>query len=344
MVGGIDQRVGGLVAGINRADHAVVGIGVDVVLATQQSITAFNTRAVQVVVAAAVVDRVDNYIVDLIAAVVGATHAVVGNRIGVILAVENRVAGLNARAELPVGAKAVVDRVDYYIIDLVAAVVGAAHAVVGDRVSVVHAAQHGIATLNTRAEKPVIADRGHTANAGACSTGISRGTSIAVIASRYSKTGHGAGRAQAVTDTVIGTHVVVGTRSCRGHKATARRAAVTVEGVAVVALLPVVDKAVATGINRVTQHREKIGFQAGRSQARAIYSKIVLVAGATRYRMSDQRITDSSGWSRCVIPDQEGAYAAVTGRDRRESKNVYVLGKINLTEGVGHDGLSTVGV
>ncbi len=94
----------------------------------------------------------------------------------------------------------------------------------------------------------------------------------------------------------------------------------------------------------MTQHREKIGFQAGRSQARAIYSKIVLVAGATRYRMSDQRASDGSQRGRTVVPDQERAYAAVTGRDSRESKNVYVLGKINLAEAVGHDSLSTVGV
>ena len=290
------------------------------------------------------VDRVDNYIVDLVAAIVGAAHAVVGNRIRVVLAAQACVAGLYAGAELAIIAKVVVDRVYNYIIDLVAAVVGATHAVVGDRVRVVHAAQHGIATLNTRAEKPVIAGRGHTANAGAGCTGIIRGTSIAVIASRYSKTGHGAGRAQAVTDSVIGTHVVVGTRGCRGHQATARRAAVTVEGVAVVALLPVVDKTVTAGINRVTQHSEKISFQAGRSQARAIYTEIVLVAGATRYRVSDQRASDGSQRGRTIVPDQEGAYAAVTGQDRSRAKYIDIVGEVHLTGAIGGHGVGAVGV
>ena len=146
-----------LVAAVIGTAHAVVGNRVSPVLAISRRVAGLNTSAEQAVVTVRIVDGVDYDVVQLVAAVIGAEHPVVGNRVSPVLAVSRRVAGLYARAVEPVVAISIVGGVDYDVVDLVARVIRAGYAVVGNRISPVLAVSRRVAGLYASAVEPVVA-------------------------------------------------------------------------------------------------------------------------------------------------------------------------------------------
>ena len=132
VVRGVHTQVGGLVAGVDRAEHHVRAGEIRVVLAAQHRVAGLDAVAEQAVVAGPVRSHERAPVRGLVAAVVGARNPVVADDRRAGLAVECRVAVLGTVAVHAVVAVGVERDRDALRGVLVARVDGAGHAVVAD--------------------------------------------------------------------------------------------------------------------------------------------------------------------------------------------------------------------
>src|SRR5262249_17938550 len=157
------------------------------------------------------------------------------------------------------------------------------------RVVGVHAAAGGIAAV-VGAAVMVVAVAGRSADAGAVRAGVVGGARVAVVAGvrveggDLADAGRGAGA-------VVGARVAVVAGAPGRLALTGRRAAVPVAGVAV-ALLAVVEDAVAADVGDAAGQGELIGLDAARGQPRTLDAEEVVATGAAGDALVGRRVAD----------------------------------------------------